>query len=236
MPTLNHSKPYLSCIGFGGLISSGKDTAGKYLSDKYHFHRMPWAMPLKRTVSNLYGIPMRILDPQNDEDRKKRDEIIPHLSHDKDISARILLQEVGVALRKVYGDTWVNANVVEMRNRFLQTYNAKFHVPDTRFKNEVQAIHRLGGKVYEVVRGPKPYWVDEVADFPADLDLEWYETTEGERIHKSEWCMQTDEMQSLIDGHIYNKGDIRELGDRVEYQIHRDGKTNSPQLLEEFFK
>jgi hypothetical protein len=138
----------MTIIGFMGLKRSGKDTCGDYLVANHNFVKRSAADCLKEACGSiflfnkeqLYGDLKEVPDPRwngatprtvlqyvgTDLLRDQLDVIMPGLG--KDVFVR-------------HFELWVQSN---------PTLNVV--VPDIRFQNEVDLIHKLGGIVVKVTR------------------------------------------------------------------------------------
>lgn len=115
----------LTFIGISGKMCSGKDTAAQYLIERYGGFRMAFADELKRIAAHLFRV-----DPVQ-----------------KDDHTREVLQRMGVAMRDIDENVWVNALIREAKD-VAEWYGHKYcYVPDVRFPNEVQGIVNNYGSV-----------------------------------------------------------------------------------------
>lgn len=135
-------------IGLSGYAQSGKDTVANILVDKFGYKRIAFADRLRELVFEIDSpIPMEngdktsvvglqnIVEELGWEDAKK----VPYV--------RTLLQNTGVAVRKVFGDQfWVYEALSEVAPQ------DKVVVSDVRFKNEADFITTFGGQLWRVER------------------------------------------------------------------------------------
>lgn len=115
-------------IGFSGKMAVGKNTCADYLTDRYGGAQVAFADELKRVSRELFAV-----DPARKDDR-----------------TRGILQRVGVAMREIEEDVWVNA-ALRKAYQLEGTLSGPICFTDVRFPNEADAIHRAGGKLVKVV-------------------------------------------------------------------------------------
>ena len=141
--------PPLKIIGLTGLKRSGKSEVAHYLQDRHEFAVMPFAKILKETMTKVYGLSEAQL--YGDEKDTVDDRY--------DLTPRFIMQKFATEVaREVHPGTWVMA--WERLLKLEQSYgHTRFVVDDVRFPNEVEAIRKLGGKVWRVVR-PGSDWLD----------------------------------------------------------------------------
>lgn len=138
-------------IGFLGKKRTGKDTAADYLVREYGFKKMSLAGPLKEAVRVLFGLS----DAQVNGDQKEKTDptwgvtprqILQFLGTD------IFRSKIQELLPEIGGDFWVEAFDRRYHQILKSNPKVKICLADVRFQNEVDLIHRLGGKVIKIVR------------------------------------------------------------------------------------
>lgn len=118
-------------IGLSGKMQTGKDTVADYLVDKYKFVKLSWADKLKSIAMDLWGLTY-------DECYVNKTE-----------RSRMIMQKLGTeVIRSIEENTWVNYLMREIRKKGY----SRVVIPDTRFPNEVEAIKKVGGKIWRVER------------------------------------------------------------------------------------
>lgn len=132
-------KDYPKVIGVVGLARHGKDTVANYLAKKYGFEIISFATALKEIVQILFGVTL-------DSHKTK---YFPGWN----MTYREILQKVGAKMREVHEDVWVRkvTNVILIVKIFGKE-NRSFVVPDVRYKNEIEAIKELEGKLIKIIR------------------------------------------------------------------------------------
>ena len=140
-------KPRVTCIGLAGWARSGKDTVADYLVETCGYTKMSFAAPMKEamyrlnpriTVNEIANTALRVgIDVYGWDGIKERSPDV-----------RGLLQRFGTEVgREMFGDDfWVNAAIKDVPD------GAKAVFSDVRYPNEADAIRRLGGKVWRVLR------------------------------------------------------------------------------------
>jgi len=124
-------------IGFAGKANSGKDTAGKYLIDKYDYLHYYFAKPLKDGAKTMFNL--------SDEQVKNKEKCIEPWGR----SPRQIYQLLGTDVaRSIDINVWVkNAQM------FLNDNPGKpIVITDVRFSNESYWIRNLGGLVVYISR------------------------------------------------------------------------------------
>tara|TARA_Y100000590_G_scaffold214413_1_gene243042 strand:+ start:1058 stop:1615 length:558 start_codon:yes stop_codon:yes gene_type:complete len=123
-------KPAL--IGFAGKARSGKDTAGAYLVDKYHFLRYSFAQPLKDGAKAMFNL--------TDEQMENKEKVIEPWGR----SPRELYQLLGTDIaRTIDKRVWIKNAEMFMK----KSVGRSVVITDVRFKNEAEWIKSLGGVV-----------------------------------------------------------------------------------------
>lgn len=128
---------------------SGKTTIAKYLEEKYHYHRIPFADPLKlmmRTLLQSFGY-----NPAAGErllnDPILKEQILPELG----VSPRVMMQTLGTewGRKLVHPEIWLRAWKHSVQE--LGIYG-NVVVDDVRFPNEVAIVQSMPASTL--------WWVD----------------------------------------------------------------------------
>jgi len=129
----------------------GKDTVADYLSSNYQFQKHSFASPLKESCKILFNFS----DDQVYGDKKE--EIDPNW----ETSPRKIMQYLGTEIfRKdinniipgIEDNFWVRNVVSKYLNALENDPETRFVISDVRFKNEVDAIQKLGGTIIKIER------------------------------------------------------------------------------------
>jgi len=131
-------------IGVSGKGRSGKTTVARYLQEVYGYEETSFAVPLKEAcLRALLKNPPPFMSEIGEADWRRL------IYHDRTPFTRWLLQFVGTEIVRdeIDREYWVNAWTWDSTRK-----KTKLVVPDVRFVNEVQAIRRLGGEIWRVVR------------------------------------------------------------------------------------
>lgn len=131
-------------IGICGRIGAGKTTFANYLIEE-GFEEITFAQPVKKIVEIVYGFDYDILLAKTQSTRQKRDELIID-----GYNARTRMEQVGTMFRNVEPNTWIN--VAKRKINELYTKGKNIIVTDCRYKNEIDAIRKLGGKIIVIYR------------------------------------------------------------------------------------
>jgi len=139
--------PRVEIIGLSGWARNGKDTVADHLISKYGYERISFAAPMKEalyrlnpkiTIDGVASTPIRIgVDVYGWDELK---------THGPDV--RELLQRFGTEVgRELWGeDFWVDAAINSIPD------GSKVVISDVRYPNEANAVKKLGGEVWRVVR------------------------------------------------------------------------------------
>ena len=189
-------------VGFVGTIGSGKGTAGKILAERGFFTES-FAAPLKDVVANLFGWRRDLLEGDTERSREFRETVDPWWSErfGRDITPRLMLQIVGTESMRmcIHDDFWIAC--LEKRIAERVKGGIDYVITDVRFPNEIDAIHRMGGKVIEIHRGDPPDWYYQAVMYNNK------QTNIRPNKHHSEWAW----MGYKIDYTITNNGSLEDL-------------------------
>lgn len=131
-------------IGLVGKAQSGKSTVASILVERHGFWEIGFADALKNVAISLDPLVCGIggerlaerVEREGWEQAKKCPEV------------RRTLQRLGVAVRQIDPNFWVNA----VRSQMERTPGADWVIPDVRFENELDFLEDMGGTVYQIVR------------------------------------------------------------------------------------
>jgi dephospho-CoA kinase len=134
-------------IGLSGYARSGKDEVAKILVEDYGYERVAFADKIREFLYET--------NPQIGGNR------LQHLvlTYGWDVAksqpeVRHLLQSVGVAARKLFGDNfWINQALnPHIYEHPIVGINKNIVVTDIRFTNEAETIKSLGGQIWRIKR------------------------------------------------------------------------------------
>jgi len=113
-----------------GKAATGKSTVADYLERYYGFQQDQLAAPLKRLTSDIFQVPMEILNPETPENRLRRE---AELDDWPDWTPRKLLQFIGTELfrTQIRDDIWVRSLWLR-----VSRLGGNWTIPDVRFPNE----------------------------------------------------------------------------------------------------
>ena len=193
-------------IGFVGTIGSGKGTAGEILAQRGFFTES-FAAPLKDITANLFGWPRHLLEGDTQESREFREKKDVWWSErlDKDITPRYILQTIGTECMRdcIHTDFWVACLEKKIK------LNRDYVITDVRFPNEIDSIHKMGGKIVEIQRGVVPEWYVHAAMYNnGDSGVK-------PNVHYSEWAW----MGYKTDYTINNNGTKENLEEEIELML-----------------
>lgn len=179
-------------IGICGQAGAGKDTAAKWFVER-GYTKDSFAAPIKRMLNQAFGWSMEDWECRAWKRATHAVICIDSYGHARCTSPRALAQWLGTdVVRNNFGqDAWVDL----WKQRWHDAGQPRVVVADIRFQNEVDAIHKLGGTVIRVTRGPYTG------------RLFFHENERTDTVHDSE---RTGELR-FVDHHIENNGTIQEL-------------------------
>ena len=155
-------------IGIMGKKQHGKDTIADHLIEKHGFVKYSFAGPLKESTKILFGM----TDEQVYGDEK---EVVDPMWK---VTPRKILQFVGTELYRDHmheliediGDNfWVQLMINYYLKKIEEDPEFKLVVPDARFLNEVNAVHKLGGTMIKVIR---PGYDDAAETHASEIAME----------------------------------------------------------------
>jgi hypothetical protein len=176
-------------IGLLGQAQAGKDSVGTYLCDKHHFYGISFARKLKDICEDLFDL----TDDQLDTMKGKTT-----VDSRYNTTPRRILQKVGVGMREIYDNVWVDALFNPLfLNNMAKSIIKNVVVTDVRFLNEVKAIKKLSnGVIIRLIR----------EDFQALKGKEAEHSSETEQLTIPDELIdltlsaKTGELQKLYDG------------------------------------
>lgn len=193
-------------IGLCGAIGSGKNAAGRHLTERYGAVETSYAAPLYAAVSAITGMSVAELQ---DRDQKERNlSWLP-------VSPRRLLQTLGTewGRQTIHPEIWVLSTF-----RWIEKSEAPLVViTDVRFPNEAEAVRARGGVVWRVNRPGNP--MSQPAPkvgLMACIKL-WLLFGVFPKGHPSEAGIPN----HLVDDEILNDGDLATLARRLDEAMAR---------------
>lgn len=170
-------------IGLAGLKESGKSTVAKYLSAKHNYVEYEFARPLKEAIKFTF-------DMTEDQLYVNKEIVDPRYN----LTPRQIMQKFGTDFIRDMIDPDFFLNKFEYWHK-SNSSNSNVVISDVRFPNELNRIHKLGGKVYLIER--------------TNCDRK-------QDVHVSEDIIS---LVSSIDGIIVNDGTVEDLLRKVEKLI-----------------
>lgn len=200
-------------IGLVGLIGSGKGTVANMFSEVDGYVEDSFAKPLKDLTAAIFGWPRHLLEGDTAESREFRNTPDIFWSRKTDIpnfTPRLALQLIGTdVLRAHFHDNiWIDS--LEYRFR-CHSENARVVISDARFRNEVDLIKKMNGKVIWVQRGELPEWWETATLAHENAISRKIMKTKYKDVHESEWNWAGYD----VDYVIKNDGSIEDLAKKV---------------------
>lgn len=201
-------------IGLVGFIGSGKGTVANMFVER-GCNEDSFAAPLKDLTSSIFGWPRHLMEGDTIESRDFRETPdlywtkktgIPHFT------PRLALQLIGTDVLRKHFDSNIWLHSLEYRIR-RQTKDAPCTiVSDARFKNELDLIKEMGGRVIWVQRGELPEWYETASQAHDNVISRKIMETTYKDVHESEWNWCGCEVDYIIK----NDGTIEDLEKQVE--------------------
>jgi hypothetical protein len=193
-------------LGLVGFIGSGKGTVAELLTTQHGFVQDSFAAPLKDAAANIFGWDRTLLEGATKESREWREEPDEFWSQafGKPFTPRLALQQLGTeACRNgIHPDIWTSSLIKRTRSHILNVV-----VSDCRFMNEIEAIHKEGGLVVHVRRGPLPSWYDIARTANLDPTKAHLDALNDTGVHVSETAW----IGAPIDATILNNDSLEDL-------------------------
>ena len=206
-------------IGVVGFMGSGKGTVGDIIQ-KQGYNKDSFAKPLKDACAEIFAWDRRLLEGDSEESRNWRELPDEYWSKafGRQFTPREALQLLGTeGGRNVFHkDIWVHS----LMKRAQDTNTV---VTDVRFRNEIEMIHKQGGKIVRIIRGPEVKWFEDAVNVNKGpkKNYRWSMACmrmQELKIHSSEF----DWVGCHIDYTIENNGTIAELEAEVLRMLDND--------------
>lgn len=201
-------------IGIVGFIGSGKGTVGNHLVEKHQYSATSFAKTLKDATAAIFNWPRDLLEGDTPQSREWRETVDPWWSKKfgRPITPRWVLQYIGTDVMRMHfnSNIWiwsVEKQIVESGKNIVIT--------DVRFPNEIDLIHKLGGRIVWVRKSQLPEWYDlaRAANDPMFLHApEAHDEVTKLGVHPSEW----EWVGCDVDYTIYNDGTLEQLYENVD--------------------
>jgi hypothetical protein len=210
--------PNTVIIGIVGLIGSGKDTVADHFVSQGGV-KESFARSLKDAASVIFGWPRELLEGDTIRSREFRETPDMYWTRKLGIdnfTPRLGLQLLGtdVLRNHFHKDIWIHS--LENRIMRLQSKPNYIVVSDARFKNELDLIKSMGGKIIWVQREETPDWFRTAVEANAgNVISRKIMTTRYASVHASEW----DWAGYPVDHVIQNTGTLSELYAKIDVYI-----------------
>ena len=137
-------------IGILGFKYAGKDTTADYLVEKYLFHKLALAQPLKDACQILFNFDNDQLYGSKKEDIDLRWGTSPRIIYQY-LGTDIFRKDIQKIIPGIDDNFWVRLTLDKLKKTY--TINAQnVVISDVRFQNEIDAIHEQNGIIIKVIR------------------------------------------------------------------------------------
>ena len=172
-------------IGLCGFIGSGKNTVAEYLIQSHQFQQESFASTLKDVVASAFSWDRQKLEGITEEDRIWRETVDPWWAEKLNmptLTPRWILQYWGtdVIRNNFHNDMWIYS-----LQKKIQDNRSNFIITDCRFKNEINSVKALNGKIIWV-RRDLPSWYKD-AQLALAGDTASLNKLDNMSIHPSEY-------------------------------------------------
>lgn len=215
-------------IGICGFIGSGKDTVAQEFV-KLGCVQDSFAAPLKDMTATIFGWERSLLEGDTVESRDFRE--TPDMFWTKKLGVpnftpRLALQLLGTDIMRNHfsEDIWLDS--LEYRMRLNRNKSNCTVVSDARFRNELNLIHKMGGKIIWVQRGELPEWFDVAKDAHQNAINRKIMETKYADVHESEWNWAGFHADFII----HNDSTLEDLQQKV-LEIQKNLFTNPLKLV-----
>lgn len=202
----------MKIVGLVGLIGSGKNTVAEMFVQQ-GFVQDSFAKPLKDLTASVFGWPRALLEGDTPESREFRETTDLFWSRKLNIdnfTPRMALQVLGTDLFRNHFQDGIWRHSLEYRLRCCANNNIV--ISDARFRNELDLIQGMSGKIVWIQRGDLPeWWSVAVEANQGVVTAQKIMRTKHRDIHESEWNWAG----SKVDYVIHNNSTIDELGKTV---------------------
>lgn len=180
-------------IGIFGKKCHGKDTIADYLVQKYQFHKLTYAEPIKKICKDIFSLSNEQLT-----NHSLKETVDPRWEK----SPREIMQLIGTELfRKTFSeDIWVN--ILREKAKLLLLEGKNIVISDIRHKNELEHLFTLSDNVliFHVIRdlynGKEDYHSTEQFHYEKDIPIH--------KIYNTSYK----ELYSQIDSIIHNNNNL----------------------------
>ena len=210
-------------IGLGGYLRSGKDVVADYLEEKHGFVKLGMSDPLHEATLKLnprfrldYPIRLGYLWAKTYETYHYRDIIdaVGYVEAKKHTEIRTWLQILGTEVGREMIDENVWVNVAEKRIRALLDAGKSVVLTATRFPNEIEMIHRLGGETIWIARDVSKR-LESTGGYESTKETQKSAQSAPTAVHASESSVGADDFDVTLE----NNGTLDELYEKVEALI-----------------
>lgn len=198
----------MNLIGIVGFIGSGKDTVANKFVEAGCIHDS-FANPLKDVCASTFGWDRALLEGDSTESREFRetpDMFWTRKTGIPNFTPRLALQLLGTDVMRnhFHQDIWIDS----LEYRLRRKGEAKCVViSDARFRNELDLIKNLGGKIIWVQREELPEWYETAKTAHNNAISRKIMETKYKDVHESEWNWAGYD----VDYVIKNVGTLEEL-------------------------
>lgn len=198
----------MNLIGIVGFIGSGKDTVANKFVEAGCIHDS-FANPLKDVCASTFGWDRALLEGDSTESREFRetpDMFWTRKTGIPNFTPRLALQLLGTDVMRnhFHQDIWIDSLEYRLRRKGESKCVV---ISDARFRNELDLIKNLGGKIIWVQREELPEWYETAKTAHSNAISRKIMETKYKDVYESEWNWAGYD----VDYVIKNVGTLEEL-------------------------
>jgi hypothetical protein len=162
-------------IGLVGVKQSGKDTSADYLVEKYNFHKLAFAQPLKDICKTLFNFTEDQLYGSQKEEIDEKWNVTPRVVYQY-LGTDVFRNDIQKIMPEIGTNFWIKLTIDNYHKLKNAHHNCNVVISDIRFENELNSIRKEGGIIIKITR-PSNKNIDnhdsekEIINLQADYEI-----------------------------------------------------------------